>query len=105
MKHSRDFEPLGSLLSQWFSQRKPNPQESHFLPDGLCTTWARIAGPVLARYSQPVKLMGHILSIEVPSETWCQALMEQRPFLLHQLKLQLPKLSIRDIQFSAKNTP
>jgi predicted nucleic acid-binding Zn ribbon protein len=102
MNFTRDFEPLNALLSQWFEQRNQHPKRSEVLPQNLAATWAQIVGPALAHRSRPVKLMGHTLSIEVSSEAWGQALAEQKQFLLHQLKARLPRLSIRDIQFSAQ---
>jgi len=104
MKPPHDFEPLNILLSQWLNRREQNPkQDAHFLPQNLSAVWAHIVGQTVARYAHPVQLVGHTLGVEVSSEAWSQALIEQRPFLLHQLKAQLPQLSIRDIQFFAQS--
>jgi predicted nucleic acid-binding Zn ribbon protein len=99
MSYPRDFKPLGELLPQWIEQRKQPFRGNDLLPQNFSATWMQIVGPILARYSRPVKLMGPTLSVEVSSKAWCQALEEQRQFLLHQLKVRLPKLSIRDILF------
>jgi len=99
MNYPRDFEPLNALLSQWLLQRQQNPV---FLPPNLPVVWTQIVGDLLARYCRPVKLEGYTLYIEASSEAWSQALAEQRPFLLRQLKTHLPKLSVREIQFSVQ---
>ncbi|MCL2178057.1 MAG: DUF721 domain-containing protein [Proteobacteria bacterium] len=102
MKRPHDFEALNALLPQWLGQRKQNSkQNTRFLPQNLSTAWTHIVGPIIARYAQPVGLENHTLSVEVCSKAWEQALLEQQSFLLHQLKTQLPQLSIRNIRFSA----
>jgi len=95
------FESLDALLAQWMEQRQKKPE---FLPQNLSAAWTQIAGPLLARHSKPVRLTGDTLSIEVSSEAWGQALALQKPFLLLQLKSQLPELPIRNIQFFAQGS-
>jgi len=102
MSHPHDFEPLHTLLSRWMAQHKQPPGAEDFLPQNLPLVWAQMVGPLLARASFPVKLSGHTLSVEVSSEAWEKALAEQKPLLLGQLKMKLPRLSVRDIQFSVR---
>jgi len=99
MGYPRDFEALDALLSRWMEHRKKNPSCDDLLPQNFTAVWTQIVGPILARYARPVKLMGHVLDVEVSSEAWGQALTEQKPFLLLQLKTRLPEFSVRDIQF------
>ena len=59
--------------------------------------WEAVAGPEVARHSQPTGMRAGVLEVTVDSSVWCQQLQMRRPELLAKLREAFGEEAPRDL--------
>jgi len=73
--------------------------ETKFQQQRLGRFWPEIAGPYLAKVSQPLQVRQGVLSVWVSSSAWAQEFSLHKPQLLAQIRRYLPEAEIQDLRF------
>lgn len=63
--------------------------------------WEEIVGSTIAKYTQPLRVVGDILIIKTKNSAWANELTFMKPEILKKIHEHIPDGSIKEIRFTA----